>query len=238
MEEGIAFWIKLVGGSLAAVVTAFWAYTKFILEKGLLPPSEFNVDCAVVGQQHDHKILEILLRIKNLGSATLIVNNLRLDLKYLTEDQESPPKDDMLFRKPEDERFGTLQFPHSLTKKDLKFSGEIFVGKKGDILGGDFFNTGHNTHVQMNKRRLIWIDKEVDGRKEVEIRGGEELKIVPKNAKVRRAEDRRGRGIPILSYDTFVQPGVNQVYTFVTAVPTTATYVLVYSSFRYGFHVR
>ncbi len=31
---------------------------------------------------------------------------------------------------------------------------------------------------------------------------------------------------------------VNQVYTFVTAVPTSATYILVYSSFQYGLHAR
>lgn len=37
----------------------------------------------------------------------------------------------------------------------------------------------------------------------------------------------------LIQYDTFVQPGVDQSYTFVTALPKEAKYVLTRASFRY-----
>jgi hypothetical protein len=37
----------------------------------------------------------------------------------------------------------------------------------------------------------------------------------------------------VVPYDTFVQPGVDQTYTFVTALPPTAKYALIRASFRY-----
>lgn len=47
-------WLKWFG-LLTSVIAAFWAYTKLILEKGLLPPSEFTVDCTLVGEQSGHR---------------------------------------------------------------------------------------------------------------------------------------------------------------------------------------
>jgi hypothetical protein len=55
---------------------------------------------------------------------------------------------------------------------------------------------------------------------------------------VLRSEDQGGRGIPVFRYDTFVQAGASQEYSFVTALPRAASYVLVHSSFRYGLHAR
>jgi hypothetical protein len=37
----------------------------------------------------------------------------------------------------------------------------------------------------------------------------------------------------VVPYDTFVQPGVDQMYSFVTALPPTAAYLLARASFRY-----
>jgi len=42
------------------------------------------------------------------------------------------------------------------------------------------------------------------------------------------------RGIRIVPWDTFVQPGVDQVYPYATAVPPDTKYVMVPSSFQYG----
>ena len=53
-----------------------------------------------------------------------------------------------------------------------------------------------------------------------------------------RSEDQGGRGIPVFRYDTFVQAGASQEYSFITALPRAASYVLVHSSFRYGLHAR
>jgi hypothetical protein len=43
-----------------------------------------------------------------------------------------------------------------------------------------------------------------------------------------------GRGFLLLDDDTFVQPGVDQTYTFVTALPEGCRYVLVWASFEYA----
>ena len=37
-----------------------------------------------------------------------------------------------------------------------------------------------------------------------------------------------------MAYDTFVQPGVDQIYTFVTAVPDNADCILAWASFEYA----
>jgi hypothetical protein len=37
----------------------------------------------------------------------------------------------------------------------------------------------------------------------------------------------------LLNYDTFVKPSVDQVYTFITSVPKSASYVRIFSSFKY-----
>ena len=206
--------------SIAVLVTAFWVYIKFVVERGLLPPSDFTVQCTAVGDQGGKTILEILLHIKNLGASTLIVSNLRLDVRYLDTRQEhtgkpqshDPDRRLRLFDKPEDDRFGTLDIPNSLIKNDLHFNGEILVARKGDII-----------QHQVKEPRVV-IAKSNGLPPDTE--------IVPRGTK--KAEDGGGRGIPVLAYDTFVQRGVDQVYTFITALPTTASYVLVHASFRYG----
>lgn len=214
--------LTLAGGLIVAVVTAFWAYTKFILERGLLPPSEFTVAGTLIGEQGGHKILEIVPRIRNVGSDTLVVSNLRVDVRYIEKGVESPDEPE-LFQIPADEKFGTLKFPKSLVEHDLKFGKQILVGKKGETL------LHKGKWILVRKGRTVIVDKD-DGTPEHEI-------VLPaKGVEVRRAEGRGGRGIPILRYDTFVQAGVSQEYGFVTAVPASATYVLVHCSFRYGVH--
>lgn len=42
------------------------------------------------------------------------------------------------------------------------------------------------------------------------------------------------RGILILKYDTFVEPGVDQRYPFFTTLPIAAEYVLIWGSFECG----
>lgn len=42
------------------------------------------------------------------------------------------------------------------------------------------------------------------------------------------------RGFPIINHDTFIQPRVDQTYTFVTSLPETGRYVLVWGSFQYA----
>lgn len=162
-------WLELVAGAAAFIgglLTGLWAYTKYILERGLLPPAQFDVDCMFVGLQGNKQLLEVLIHLKNLGTSTLIASNIRVDVLYL--DGADKPS---LFKDPTKASFGRLQFPHSL-RKDLR------------------------------------QDKEEGGQ----------------------------RGISVVPHDTFVQPGVDQIYTLVTAVPKTTSHVLIWSSFQYAQH--
>jgi hypothetical protein len=165
-------WVDLITGVLTllgGILAATWAYTKFVVERGLLAPSQFSIDCTVVGQQKDIKILEIILRLKNVGTSTLIVGNIRIDVRGLNENDG--PK---LFDDPGKPTFGRVVFPHVLLP-----SAPTGISPKGK---------------------------------------------------------HKDRGVCLLLYDTFVQAGVEQLYTFVTAVPSSNAFVLVWSSFEYAQH--
>jgi hypothetical protein len=104
------------------LASAFLAYTKFVIERGIFPPAQFSIDCNVLGSQKERFILEILLHVKNLGSSVLVVNNLCLELRYLEKRDEpgfislrDPNKMHLL---------GRLNFPHCL-KEDLCATGVL-----------------------------------------------------------------------------------------------------------------
>jgi hypothetical protein len=180
-------WLEFASGAaalIAGLVTALWAYAKFILERGLLPPVQFNLDCKTIGLQTDRKVLEILLHLKNLGTSTLVATNIRVDVLYLDSTDEPS-----LFKDLEKPTFGRLRFPRSLRK---------------ELWRGDVAQTPANPASCLGENHV--------------------------------AETGEKRGIGIVPHDTFVQPGVDQVYTLVTAVPESTTYVLVWASFQYAQH--
>lgn len=163
---------------VAGVVAGLWAYTRFIVERGLLPPVQFDIDCCPRGKSGDRRVVEFLVHLKNVGSATLVARNIRLDIRYhragsgVTE----------LFR--DEKRLGRLRFPDSLV---------------------------HDLDVKQEERPAQ----------------AHPSKKSPK-------KPHRNRGLPVMSYDTFVQPGVDQIYTFVTVVPDDVDYVLAWSCFEYA----
>jgi hypothetical protein len=162
-------WIEVIASLSALIiglVTALWAYTKFILERGLLPATDFTLECNVLGRQGDKTLLEIILHLKNIGSSVLIANDIRVDIRYLESAPRLSAKQKLL---------GRAEFPKSV------------------------------------------LD--------------ELLKDVPEDE---REGLKTGRGFSVMPYDSFVQSGVDQRYTFPTAVPASATYALVWSSFRYA----
>ena len=113
--DALTTWIEITLAALALIaglVGGLWAYVRFILERGLFPPCQFDIDSRTVGTQRDETILEIVLHLKNHGSATLVPDNIRVDVLYLGEHDE--PK---LFHNPEDPNFGRLYFPRSLRKR-------------------------------------------------------------------------------------------------------------------------
>jgi hypothetical protein len=185
-------WLKLISGVfslLAGLVTALWAYTKFILERGLLPPVQFDVSCQTVGSQSDKRILEILVNLKNLGTSTLVASNISVDVLYL---ESTDPLN--LFEDPTQATYGRLRFPRSV-RKDLH---------KND------------PKQSVNTSETSPSEKHFDAHK--------------------KTTAKSQRGILIVPHDTFVQPGVNQVYTVVTAIPASTSYVLIRSSFQYAQH--
>jgi hypothetical protein len=156
---------------IVGLIGALWAYTKFVLERGLLPPVQFTVEATTVGSSAGATLIEILVHLKNVGSATLVARNIRLDIRYNGNDDELTVFDD-----PGDPRFGRAVFAHSL-------------------------------------------------RKELASRANSEP--------VARATGDGTRGFLVLRHHTFVQPGVDQVYTFATSLPESSRYLLVWASFEY-----
>jgi hypothetical protein len=158
---------------IAGVLTVLWAYTKFILERGLIPATELSLESNFVGFQSGKAIVEILVHLKNKGTSTLIAKNIRVDVRYLKDEETIEP-----FDYTNKKAFGRVNFRHSLRN--------------------DFFNLGDDT------------DKD----------------------RIQKMGDQRG--FKIIQHDTFVQAGIDQVYSFTIALPDDSTYYLVYSSFEYA----
>jgi len=200
----IKSWIGVVASLSALIVglvTALWAYTKFVLERGLLPPSQFDVECTPVGLLGGKKLLEVVLHLRNVGTSTLIASDIRVDVLYL-ERQDLPT----LFS---DARFGRLALPHSV-RADLAPAEPPRYRKK--------------PIPPSRWRRLRWV---VLVRRAVGSMTTRRVAAPGEPAK-------QPRGITVVPYDTFVQAGVDQLYTFPTAVPESAAFVLIWSSFRYA----
>ena len=217
MIASVAVWIQwielatgiaaLLGGLLAAI----WAYAKLILERGLLPPSEFDVGCTVIGVRGTKRVLQLEFRIQNKGRSTLVVSDLRAKLRY------AGPEEPRLFKGPADPRFGSVRFEKSLLRDDLERPGEIYRGEPGRTL-----EVGHRA-IKVGKEGFVEL-------------GPEDRVFV--GAATGHAHDAislpESSGIPVVPYDTFVQPGVKQTYTLITAIPESAVHALVHGSFRYG----
>ncbi len=204
--------VVLIGG----VLGAFWAYIKFVLEKGLLPPIEFDVGCKPAGVLNEWKVVEVILRLKNAGSSTLICHNLRLDVLYILG--ESDKYEARLERDPNNPLFGRLLFPHSLAKDDLRLTTPIRPPTKPHAKFRPWLRKLSLGLVRVSKfigRVKGWVLS---------------LFFVPPPQRPAK----KGRGFLVLKIDTFVQPAVSQAYTFVTRLPENTSHVLIWASFEYG----
>jgi hypothetical protein len=169
-------------GIIALLIGGLWAYTKYVVERGLLPPVQFDVDCKKLGNLGDNSIYTFEVNLKNVGSSTLVARWLFLDIRYIKKnDQELA-----LFN---DHRAGRLRFSHSLLK-DLNLDTRKLV------------DNACRSASERHKKTL--------------------------------SAPARSRGFPVLPYDTFVQPSVNQMYTFATILPDDTACVLMHASFQYG----
>ncbi|MEA5536787.1 hypothetical protein [Crocosphaera sp. XPORK-15E] len=189
-------WIEVTSNLsiiFGAFITGLWVYSKFIAERGIIPSVKFDLTLENKGVQSDKYLLEIFLYLKNLGSSTLVVHNLRIDLRYLNQ------TDDALIFGDENKK-GRLSFINSL-EEDLLFDVNVSPVKPQSSGKG----------LKKNK-----IEKLLD-------------RIL--FFKVTMQEEKRG--IKVIGHDTFVRPQIEQIYTFGTVVPKSATYILVWSSFEY-----
>jgi len=176
--------LKIIGILIALVtglLTALWAYTKYVLERGFLPPVRFYVTGEKLGMVDKQNILDIKIHLKNVGSTTLIARNIRLDLRYIRNEE----KDLDLFK--DRRRAGRLKFPNPLIK-DEKIDASNLIPIK----------------IRHDKEQFdLWNKK-------------------------------KHRGFLVSEHDTFVQAGVDQVYTFVTMVPKDTLCFLTWCSFQYA----
>lgn len=106
-------WLEVasLGFALASgFIAALWAYSKYILERGLIPPARLWVSCESIGVQGEKHVVQAILHIENLGSSTLIATDVRLDLRYLK-------KRDHLKLCTRENLIGRLNFRHSLRRQ-------------------------------------------------------------------------------------------------------------------------
>ena len=182
--DSISSLLKIITGLftlIAGSVTALWAYTKYVLERGFLPPVEFSITGKKVGTANDRNIIDIKIHLKNIGSSTLIARNIRLRLRYITAEDKP-----LEFLK-DQQKAGRLKFPRSVTE-DAGIEPSALIPIK----------------IRKDERKLgYWMQQ-------------------------------KHRGFLVLENDTFVQAGVDQVYTFVTMVPGNALCCLAWCSFQYA----
>ena len=188
-------WIDVVAslaGLIVGLIAALWAYTKFVVERGLLPPTQFWTECRAFGNRGGQTLLEIAVHLKNVGSSTLIATNIRADILYLTGQ--------------------TLELSAATNpERAARFGRAVFNGSvKRDLL------------------KIAHVDA-------VPVPRGAKVKEHPSQQKSQSASPNPPRdAFYVMPYDTFVQAKVDQSFTFVTAVPSATSHVLVWSSFEYA----
>lgn len=110
---GLLSIITSLSALIVGTVTALWVYTKYVLERGILPAVKFYVTLKKIGRIGSHNVVDVKVHLHNIGSATLVARNIRLDLRYIT--QKSPETEVTLLR---GDKAGRLAFPYSLIKKE------------------------------------------------------------------------------------------------------------------------
>jgi hypothetical protein len=154
-----------IAAILSISIGGLWAWSKYIIERGLIPPVDFSIDYNIVGTNPQKHLIEILLLLKNLGNSTLVAKDVKLRVKYLNQNDEID-----VFRCNEDVKFGRVNFSNPLSKD---------------------FSCAEKSESKISK-------------------------------------------FTILKYSSIVQPGVKQIYSFVTALPSDVVYILLRGEFKYA----
>lgn len=168
---------------LIAVVGGFWALSKFIIERGIVPAAELDIQCTPLGRRGDNPILEFLVIVSNVGGPILVPQGIRIRIKTLGDTKASLYGD-------KDKR-GRLRFTQLLQEQ----------------------------HIMESKDSALPAPKSTEKKRERD----EFIELIPP---VR--EDTQEKN------NTFVQPGVKQKYTFVTAVEPDVEFVHATVKFNYN----
>jgi hypothetical protein len=213
--------ISALSALIIGLVTALWAYTKFVVERGLLPPTQFEIECNPVGTQLGVTLLEIILHLRNLGSSALIVTNIRVDVRYMKGD-ETPalvyldgteaPQEQARKRG----QFGRLNFKGSV-RRELECLSTAHSGRGASLMTAAHSAAAEQPVDQSAKSSLI-------------TRNRDQSRVDSD----RRVKPRVTRGFGVMTHATFIQTGIDQQYSFQTAVPEATTYILVWASFEYA----
>jgi len=134
MIDFLGIFIKFIA-TIGVMIGGLWAFTKYVIERGLVPPAELDLVCEVIGEKEEHKIIELTVHILNKGSSVLVAKNIRLILKAICTDNTPSLYED-------GRKLGRLRFPISLSKE---------LAKKQNNEERDAFTlVPHNTFVQPN----------------------------------------------------------------------------------------
>jgi hypothetical protein len=178
---------KGIASIAGVLVASLWAWSRFVLERGLMPPSEMRIRVRRLGGNGSGIIVQAEIRILNKGSSALIVDNLRIRLRHIQRGDSLTVLSDQ-----NKSTFGHLEFPHA------SVAGVPLVPERTQL-------------ERISEQKMA---KSMGKRKPREYKlGTGEFLVVP--------------------HDTFVLPGVTQMYAFVTCLPEATDYVLAKASFNY-----
>lgn len=224
MAEDITIqWLGIIISALTLLIAVFagiWAYARFVLERSLLPSVQPDLICNVPGTQDNKKIIEILLHLKNIGPSTFVVKHIHVDIHYINRDDKElrlfgEPDPQIGGKKKEETKLGLMKFPHVLRK-------ELAVQEPKE-----------ESDKPESKEGSIKPEQKVDSIKSGSKEGSVKPEQKGKQKVMAKCKD-KFRGFPILKDSIFfVQPGVDQIFTFVTGLPVAASYVLVHVEFCY-----
>ena len=127
--ESALSWLDVslkIAAILSILIGGLWAWSKYIIERGLIPPVDFSIDYNIVGTNPQKHVIEVLLFLRNLGNSTLVAKDVKLRVKYLNQKDEID-----VFKCNKDVKFGRVNFSNPLSKD---FScDESFLTRSCDI---------------------------------------------------------------------------------------------------------
>ena len=100
--------LKSLATIVGVLIAGLWAWSRFVLERGIIPPSQLDLSLRTISRLQDALVLEAEVRIENKGSSNLIIDDLRLRLRHTRRGEPLRVETDM--RNP---AYGRLAFPHA-----------------------------------------------------------------------------------------------------------------------------